>query len=212
MDSKFKVEDFANPPEKVLKMFEAVMVLIEEKTDIRTMTVQSITGKAGIGKGTAYEYFRSKEEIIVMALLFDYSNKLQILVRKLGNCKNFQEKCYALLAWLYDNQSYNMTFAQLIQMSSGGDDFCKTLEKTVPEEIFSAMNQYILSEGDRMLEEGFDEGYFKETDPIKRRIAFSQMIMGAMISNGPGISQIYYPVDGMDVKAWAFDAMCKSLS
>ena len=53
-----------NPPEKVLAMYRAVVDLINEGNDIKVLKVSDITGCAGIGKGTAYEYFSSKEEII----------------------------------------------------------------------------------------------------------------------------------------------------
>ena len=59
-----------NPPEKVLAMYRAVVDLINEGNDIRVLKVSDITGRAGIGKGTAYEYFSSKEEIISSSVLY----------------------------------------------------------------------------------------------------------------------------------------------
>ena len=59
-----------NPPEKVLAMYRAVVDLINEGNDIRVLKVSYITGRAGIGKGTAYEYFSSKEEIISSSVLY----------------------------------------------------------------------------------------------------------------------------------------------
>ena len=52
-------------PPKVTAMYRAVSTLLREDKDISEMSVSMITGLAGIGKGTAYEYFDSKEEIIV---------------------------------------------------------------------------------------------------------------------------------------------------
>ena len=52
-------EKLKNPPKKMRLMFEAVCGLVKEKKDIRALKVQDITEKAGIGKGTAYEYFSS---------------------------------------------------------------------------------------------------------------------------------------------------------
>lgn len=59
-----------NPPEKVLAMYRAVVDLINEGSDIKALKVSDITGRAGIGKGTAYEYFSSKEEIISSSVLY----------------------------------------------------------------------------------------------------------------------------------------------
>ena len=58
-------------PPKVTAMYRAVSTLLREDKDISEMSVSMITGLAGIGKGTAYEYFDSKEEIIVCALLYE---------------------------------------------------------------------------------------------------------------------------------------------
>ena len=61
---------FRNPPEKVLALYRAVVDLINAGCDVSTVKVSDITGRAGIGKGTAYEYFSSKEEIISSAILY----------------------------------------------------------------------------------------------------------------------------------------------
>ena len=47
--------------EKVLAMYRAVRELLEEGVNPEQIKVSDVTGRAGIGKGTAYEYFRSKE-------------------------------------------------------------------------------------------------------------------------------------------------------
>ena len=62
---EIKVENMKNPPDKMRLMFEAVSELIRQQRDISTIKVQDITTEAGIGKGTAYEYFSSKEEGMV---------------------------------------------------------------------------------------------------------------------------------------------------
>lgn len=56
-------------PAKVLQLYRGVMELILEGVDVRTLKVSDITQKAGIGKGTAYDYFDTREEIIVSAIL-----------------------------------------------------------------------------------------------------------------------------------------------
>ena len=54
-------------PEKVRLLYEAVLAMVTNGWDINRMKVSDITAQAGIGKGTAYEYFSSKEEIIANA-------------------------------------------------------------------------------------------------------------------------------------------------
>lgn len=52
-------------PPKVKAMYEAVLDLFASGRELSTLKVSEITARAGIGKGTAYEYFSSKEEMIV---------------------------------------------------------------------------------------------------------------------------------------------------
>lgn len=52
-------------------VYQAVLELFEEGTDINNLTVAKITERAGIGKGTAYEYFSGKEEMIAKAFLYN---------------------------------------------------------------------------------------------------------------------------------------------
>ena len=54
--------------EKEVLIFNAVIELVNEGQDLTKLKVGDITAKAGIGKGTAYEYFSSKEEIVEKAL------------------------------------------------------------------------------------------------------------------------------------------------
>ena len=57
------------PKEKAV--YKAVIELFEEGADINNLTVAEITGRAGIGKGTAYEYFSGKEEMIAKAFFYN---------------------------------------------------------------------------------------------------------------------------------------------
>ncbi|MBD5459617.1 MAG: TetR/AcrR family transcriptional regulator [Lachnospiraceae bacterium] len=79
-------------PEKVLLLYTAVAQLIEEGADVAELRVQEITERAGIGKGTAYDYFDSKEEIIVYAILFHMENMLQKLQQGIWEEKNFADR------------------------------------------------------------------------------------------------------------------------
>ena len=67
---------------KVEALYEAVMELLLEGKEVRKMKVSEITERAGIGKGTAYEYFESREELLIRAL--EYQQKVW--------AKNIQEQ------------------------------------------------------------------------------------------------------------------------
>ena len=89
MDEQKLIHD---PPQKVLALYQAVIEFINEGCDINTLKVADITGRAGIGKGTAYEYFSSKEEIISSAILYYVKvcfEKLQVIST---DNRTFQQK------------------------------------------------------------------------------------------------------------------------
>jgi AcrR family transcriptional regulator len=62
-----RVEDL---PEKVLLLYRAVGELLDEGADLSTVKVSAITSRAGIGKGTAYDYFETKDDMIASALVY----------------------------------------------------------------------------------------------------------------------------------------------
>ena len=93
--------------EKVQKMYEAISELVQEKKDVATLKVQDITSRAGIGKGTAYEYFSSKEEIIVHASLWICFRQNREMENELARFEGFKEKFLFLLEWMKNHKEQN---------------------------------------------------------------------------------------------------------
>lgn len=79
-------------PEKVLKLYQAVVELVGEGADIGALKVSSITKRAGIGKGTAYDYFDTREEIIVYAIAFFMEEAAKKLESEIWEKENFTER------------------------------------------------------------------------------------------------------------------------
>ena len=83
--------------EKEMLMYKAVIEMVQENYDINSIKVSDITSRAGIGKGTAYEYFGSKEEIIVKALFYDTYVHILNVEKLMKSDKKFKEKYYLLM-------------------------------------------------------------------------------------------------------------------
>lgn len=62
--------------EKEIKIYEAVFELAQNGHDLSSVKVQEIANQAKIGKGTLYEYFNSKEEIICKTLYYYLQKQL----------------------------------------------------------------------------------------------------------------------------------------
>ncbi len=84
-----------SPKEQAI--YDAIFALFWEGTDLNNLTVAQITGKAGIGKGTAYEYFSDKEEMIAKALFYSTSDFCQRVYESAKEEKTFQDKIMCIL-------------------------------------------------------------------------------------------------------------------
>lgn len=209
---KWTVDAFVNPPDKVMKMFDAVLELVSEKAELTSLKVQDITTRAGIGKGTAYEYFDSREDIILFALLYDYSKKIQRLQQRFQKQDSFQEQCYLVMDWLVENGEYNSSFLHMLHWIFRDGDPCMEIQQKIPEEIFGAMEGFLLNECDAMLERAYQDGAIKETDVIKRRLAFGKLIMEVIFTQAPGPGQKYFQMNFNKMKDHAYNSLLKELS
>ena len=84
-----KKQDTLSP--KVTAMYQAVYDLLLEDVDLSKVKVSDITSKAGIGKGTAYEYFETKEDIIAGAICEYFINFSRIIEERMYEKDTFME-------------------------------------------------------------------------------------------------------------------------
>lgn len=99
--------DYACPP-KVTAMYEAVLDLFASGRELSTIKVSEITAKAGIGKGTAYEYFSSKEEMIVGAIEYEATRHFYMIMDLIESGQSFREIIFKGLDMMEaSNQRYS---------------------------------------------------------------------------------------------------------
>lgn len=84
-----------SPKEKAI--YRAVIELFVEGAELNSLTVSEITGKAGIGKGTAYEYFSDKEEMIAKSLYFSMEEFCRRLYEKTKPMTGIYNKMKSLM-------------------------------------------------------------------------------------------------------------------
>ena len=154
MDEQKLIQD---PSQKVLAMYQAVIEFINEGCDINTLKVADITGRAGIGKGTAYEYFSSKEEIISSAIL--YYNR------------TFQQKINEVMDFIDEHVKEKQGVFFLIKMVLESYEIPKNLkdeyERMKQQCCDKEKNEII----DCIVEEGVREGLIREENVFLRRAA-----------------------------------------
>ncbi len=151
-----------NRNEKVLSLYQAVIDLIEEDADINGMKVADITNRAGIGKGTAYEYFSSKEEMIVEALMFDMERQLRQIYELLLVKKSLKEQIYGVFEWLERSFGKRST-TQFFKITSNSYEIQNSLHQEFIKEKGNC--QLLDSILNLIIEQGKKEGCIRKEIP-----------------------------------------------
>lgn len=105
--------------EREIALYEAALRLIARGVNPAAMKVQQIADEAGIGKGTVYEYFASKEEILHGMALHCFDMEIARFAALLEPCTTLQGLKEAVLAYLQDLSGSRMGTYQVIASSVG---------------------------------------------------------------------------------------------
>lgn len=130
------LEEFGQIPPKVLQMYDAVMRLIEEGEDMAGIRVSTITDRAGIGKGTAYEYFDSKEDIVASAVVFHIRRIFDWLQQELQNQDSFEKQMSWLLEEIGKESSRKHCFIRIVHILTDNSGFSRQVRQKMMTEPF----------------------------------------------------------------------------
>ena len=185
-----------NPPLKVILIYQAVIDMINEGADINHIKVADLTKRAGIGKGTAYEYFSTKEEIITRALLYELMKSMAYVEQVAYNEEPFQNKIEMLLDYGIEHYHRGRTLFQIGKIVFGSfeiseplkEQFCTLREENVCKQ-FLVLQKVIIQAGVR-------ENILKESDPMRQ----SMVVNSQMISFLLGIKTIQKGESDMSIQ------------
>ena len=88
--------------DKQIQVFSGVLALARQRADMGSLRVQQIADAAGLGKGTLYEYFSSKEEILAGTVHWSLTQILNRLDRIMAGPGRFEEHVAGMLQALWD--------------------------------------------------------------------------------------------------------------
>jgi AcrR family transcriptional regulator len=166
--------------EKKLEILHAAATVFAEKGVVKTKMVD-IAAEAGIGKGTIYEYYRSKEEIFADTFRLIFDNMEQQLAEAIGKTNDPIEKLKNLI---------QVTTIEFLEHS--GDlarimmDFWAEGVRSKNEELLNIVNlelvysEYKLLIAD-ILHEGIKNGVFKKVDVHSLAAILVGALDGAML-------------------------------
>ena len=207
-----KRKQTAEIPEKVLLIYQAVPQMLKEGADINTLKVSEITERAGIGKGTAYEYFSSKEELITRALLFYIEKKVNDIENISESQNSFPDKIHAVLDYVEQNFDDIRGFCMLVRIGTGSYEISEPLKNEYErmQETFDCHRMDHLI--DRMIEQGRQEGILTENNTFLCRMAFaSQMMMYTAALLQQEKEDLNVP-ETEKLKTFVYHALVKSLN
>lgn len=149
---------------KVIAMYEAVNELMKEGKDLYTLKVSDITARAGIGKGTAYEYFETKEELISKAVFYQMAGGMHRMLSKIEKKESFREKIDTLLTDIEENlEQRRLLTRYLCYYTQGlfrGMDFISEIQRC------SGANEQVRLFLDHMMETAVKEGLVPKGQPV----------------------------------------------
>lgn len=175
---------------KVTATYQAVIELLMEGVDVNSLTVAEITGRAGIGKGTVYDYFSSKEEMIAGALFYEIENSCKALYELLKKEETLYDKMNLILIKMEERVATIGCFVRVLHLmldhSAVGCELRKKIQNKRPDQL-------LLTDLVKMvvLEEAGDMGKLSRPDIIylvmtilSRMICFAMYQLDREYSNG----------------------------
>ena len=151
-------------PGKVLQLYKGVMELVLEGVDIRTLKVSDITRKAGIGKGTAYDYFDTREEIIVSAIVHFMVCIQEEAEAQLALRTGFFDRMECLLELLEEKMAERECFLHFIHLLTDTSLCGLKLQERIRE---AGQEDYTLvSMLNNMIREGVESGELRADIPV----------------------------------------------
>jgi len=199
-----------NYTEKEICVFNGVMALSKEGKKIYNITVQDIAKAANVGKGTLYEYFSSKEEILLNTLVYFLGLENQKAQKIAQQDISFKDKVYKLYDLIL--KSFEDGFAAVSQFSSSDEmlDIPKLINdsKEYIEQVMTTRNQLIMD----ILQSGVDEGVISmdfDRDYITMVIMANLSCLNYCLHLPAGVSDICQIEQKKD---YAYTILLKSLN
>lgn len=159
---------------KEIKILDAAAALMEGNiSSIGTMKVADIAAHAGIGKGTVYEYFSSKEEIIQAAIVRFVTLRVEEEWAKAFEKPSFRECVYCAMEEMFDSaDSFCVWDLQLLY----------TLDRSTAENVFDSVKDFCMKRMSEMclqlMQRGVAEGLFPMPSLEKAGQAFVHLFGG----------------------------------
>lgn len=163
--------------QKEILIFNAVTKLMNEGAKPHSIKVADIAKEAGIGKGTIYDYFKSKEEILEKALLYNINIEFYDSMEKIKVGESFKDKFYIILDIIKNSAKDYSAASNILFSSLSHCEFREILEKN--KDCFNEKYDLLKKAINDLASLGILEGIIKEQEDKDYQVmVFESVVMG----------------------------------
>ena len=117
-----------NRNKKKEAVYEAVINLVRTGKSYHNMKVSDIAVEAGIGKGTIYEYFDSRDTLIAETVMYFLDRYLKQAVELINSEKSFEKRMCALFEFIHNESAENLNIMDVLFIKGGISDIYSALK------------------------------------------------------------------------------------
>lgn len=195
--------------EKELLVFKAFKNILFSHSNITKITVSDIAKEAGIGKGTVYEYFSSKEEIIAKSLVYNFYEVVNELSSQISEENSFEKNCYILFDFLIGKVTTLSPYFKLFTNNFKLKDFYDYIQDD--SQLINALKEDVYSTTYKILSIGVKEGIIRENDDLDYQLF---VIRSACSGISNSICDNNYSVSPNEIKSYkklAYELITRAL-
>lgn len=188
-------------------ILEAAKSLFLEK-GLEAATMEDLSRRVGLGKGTLYFYFKGKEEIALRLLSEGVGGLFEEMEKVLGSPFGPKEKLREFVKAFLSYYKGNEAFFRIFVFGR------KPARSLLPEEVFRAnaeKGSKFLEAFSKTVEEGIREGVFGPMDPWKVTVLGWALVFGILFLYEDEISRGLLKVELEELMDYAFEFFMRGL-
>ncbi len=157
------------------QIFNAVITHIKEEGFLNHLTISEIAKKADVGKGTVYEYFNSKDEVIAETIIYMMEETSHKIISRQDKITNFKDALYYHIKTLMHLFIENSSFHTMLMSQDIGGLINESLKQKIMKKLKELKMKYREYLG-HILQQGVKEGSIQEVND-----AFTVVCIGNLI-------------------------------